>query len=367
MKAMILAAGFGRRMVPLTLARAKPALPFLNRPLLLRQIDFLAALGVREAVINLHHLSESLLDLLRPRPGRGGHGPFDIGGVRVHVSLEARRLGTSGGVRGTIDHFRGGGTFLCVNADMVLELDLAAAIAAHRRSGADATLVLVPEPSPEFNPVFHDGRRLLGFGPGKPPEKARAGTFTGVHLIEPRLLERLPEGTSEFVPDLYAPLIQDGHAPAVYESPGRWWEVGTPERYIDLQAAALTGPALGGQRHWPEGTGRPRARGMEQAQLSPASTWGEGCVFGLGAALGEGAILGNQVVVAAGARVSRAVIMDGAVIGDGAAVEMSAVGPATRIPAGAVLARALLQPVGEWGADEARPARLWEGIWRADF
>jgi NDP-sugar pyrophosphorylase family protein len=367
MKAMILAAGFGRRMVPLTLARAKPALPFLNRPLLLRQIDFLGALGVRETVINMHHLPGSLLDLLRPEGGQGGHGPFEIGGMRIHVSLEARRLGTSGGVRAALNTFRGGETFLCVNADMVLELDLPAALAAHRRSGADATLVLIPEPSSEFNPVFHDGRRLLGFGPGEAPQGARSGTFTGVHLLEPRLLERLPEGTSEFVPDLYAPLIKEGRPPAVYESRDRWWEVGTAERYIDLQAAALTGPALGGQSHWPKGTDRPRARGVDQAALSATSMWGEGCSLGAGAVLGEGAILGDRVVVGAGARVARAVIMEGAEIGEGAVVEMSAVGPGTRIPAGAVLARALVQADGEWSTDEARPARRWEEIWRADF
>ena len=102
-------------MVPVTLFRAKPSLPFLNRPLLARALDGLAAHGVTEVVVNVHHRPESLLPLLAERPGLG-----------LRVSRETELLGTSGGLARAADAFRGGGTFLCVNSDVVTDIDFRA-------------------------------------------------------------------------------------------------------------------------------------------------------------------------------------------------------------------------------------------------
>ena len=334
---MLLAAGFGRRMVPVTLFRAKPALPFLNRPLLARALDGLAAHGVTEVVVNIHHRPESLLPLLAERPGLG-----------IRVSRETELLGTSGGLARAADAFRDGGTFLCVNSDVVTDIDFRAAVAAHREGGAAATLVLTPwRPGCGHTPVHHDGRRVLAFG-GPPPAAAAGrppGIFTGVHLLEPALLERLPAGRSEFLPALYEPMIAAGDAPAVHLATAVWREVGRPAEYLaeQIEALAATGDAALVLR-------------------------GPDCRIDPTARLGPGCILGSGVTIGAGSHLEACVLMDGVEVGAEARLAQVIAGPGTRLPARCDLNLAVVD-----GGDPAlplaaaQPAVRWEGVWRVDF
>ena len=334
---MLLAAGFGRRMVPVTLFRAKPALPFLNRPLILRSLDALAAHGVTEAVVNLHHRPESLLPLLEAYPG-----------LAVRTSKESELLGTSGGLARVADHFLRGGTFLVVNSDVVSDIDLTAAGEAHRAAGVEATLVLTPwRPNCGHTPVHHDGRRVLAFGGPPPPETAGRppGIFTGVHLLEPSLLARLPEGPSEFLPALYEPMIRSGNAPGVHLTDAVWREVGRPAAYLAEQIEALA------------------ATGDASLVLR-----GPGCRIDPGARLGPGCILGADVEVAAGCHLEACVLMDGVKVGGEAQLAQVIAGPDTHLPARCDLRLAVVD-----GGDPAlplvaaQPAVRWEGVWRADF
>jgi len=135
MKAMILAAGMGERMRPLTESRAKPSLPVLNRPIIVQTLAYLKGQGVDEAVINLHHHPESI---------RGLIGDGSRMGIKVQYSEEQTILGTAGGLKKAEAHFRNAGTFLMVNTDFVTDCDLAPAIAEHQKSGSRATLILTP-------------------------------------------------------------------------------------------------------------------------------------------------------------------------------------------------------------------------------
>ncbi|MFQ5720451.1 MAG: sugar phosphate nucleotidyltransferase [Acidobacteriota bacterium] len=345
---MLLAAGFGGRMVPITFFRAKPVLPFMNRPLLLRQIDYLSKAGVDEIVVNLHHRPASILSLLRDAAGglRGHRAGEDLrlGDVTVHISREPAILGTSGGVRAAADHFKGSGTFLCVNSDVVSDIDLAAAIETHRRAGRAATLVLRPAPANSgYTAVWHDGKILRGFGRDDAPSGScsGAGIFTGIHLLEPEVLDHLPDGRSEFVPDLYRPMIAAGDHPAVHVSTGDWHEVGTPERYLAAHRAVRPdGPVLGA-----------------------------GCRIASGARLEPDAILGKHVRVQAGTRIEASVVMDGASIGEQSRLRQVIVGPGTDIPAGLSLERVVVD--GGHPDAEIPPTRrsvaLRDGLWHASF
>ena len=334
---MLLAAGFGRRMVPVTLFRAKPSLPFLNRPLIVRALDALAAHGITEAVVNLHHRPESLLPLLEAYTG-----------LAVVTSRESGLLGTSGGLARVADNFLHGGTFLVVNSDVVSDIDLTMAAAAHRAAGAEATLVLTPwRPNCGHTPVHHDGRRVLAFG-GPPPAEAAGrppGIFTGVHLLEPSVLARLPAGPSEFLPALYEPMIRAGNPPGVHLTDAVWREVGRPAAYLAEQIEAL---ALSGN-------------GSLLLQ-------GEGCRIGAGARLGPGCILGADVEVGAGSHLEACVLMDGVKVGAEAQLAQVIAGPGTPLPARCDLRLAVVD-----GGDPAlplvaaQPAVRWEGVWRADF
>ena len=132
MKAMVLAAGLGLRMRPLTLLRAKPALPVLNRPLIHWTLELLRRHGVTDVVVNLHHL---------PGTVRRAVGDGSTLGLRVSYSYERRILGTAGGPR-KVRRFFGDEPFLLVNGDVLFDFDLSDLVRRHAASGARATLAL---------------------------------------------------------------------------------------------------------------------------------------------------------------------------------------------------------------------------------
>src|SRR5262245_36235483 len=135
MKAMILAAGFGTRLWPLTIGRTKPAIPFLNRPLIAYTIDYLKRHGVKDLIINLHHEPESV---------RASIGAGSDYGVRIDYSIEEPEiLGTSGALDRVRDQLAKD-TFVVINGKILTDIDLGAALRTHRDRKALATLVLMP-------------------------------------------------------------------------------------------------------------------------------------------------------------------------------------------------------------------------------
>src|SRR5712691_7924658 len=155
MRAMILSAGYGTRLWPLTEDRTKPAIPILGKPLVGYVAEYLANFGCDEIIVNLHH---------RPESVRAALGD----GSRFRVSLsyveEPKILGTSGAIdnaRALLD----GDTFIVINGKIITDIDLSAAIQTHRRSKAIATLVLLRNIAGErFTVVEAEGGLLKGFG-----------------------------------------------------------------------------------------------------------------------------------------------------------------------------------------------------------
>jgi mannose-1-phosphate guanylyltransferase len=233
MKAMVLAAGLGLRMRPLTLLRAKPALPVLDRPLLEFTFERLANAGVRDVVVNLHHLPESVVSAI---------GPGRRHGLRIRYAREREILGTGGGPRAVRDFF-GREPFLLVNGDVFFEFDLRALVARHRASGALATLALRPLPDPRaYSAVVTDRRgRILSIAGRPRPARGTVSMFASVHVLEPRLLERLPAGRSDSVRDLYVPLLAEGAHLAGVRCAGAWYDFGRPSLYRDAQLRMLRG------------------------------------------------------------------------------------------------------------------------------
>jgi NDP-sugar pyrophosphorylase family protein len=133
---MLLAAGEGRRMLPLTLNLPKPAIPVLGRPIVVQILHRLARHGVDHVVLNLHHMPEVLQQLLGEN--QGGAMPA------LYYSHEGTILGTGGGIGKAAPLLRGAGPVLVSNCDFMSEIDIGAAVAAHRQSGRLATLVLAP-------------------------------------------------------------------------------------------------------------------------------------------------------------------------------------------------------------------------------
>ena len=297
---MILSAGYGTRLWPLTEDRTKPALPILGKPLVGYVAEYLAGYGCDEIVVNLHHRPESV------RQALGDGSDF---GVKLHYVEEPEILGTSG----AIDNARallGGDTFVVVNGKIITDIDLDAAFETHRRVKAIATLVLLPNAACEkFSIVKTAAGLLRGFGgmpvredfPNEPPLM-----FTGIQILDHRIFDYIPRSTfSHSTTDVYPQAIANGERVAVHVANGNWYELSTIPRYLDISLRLL------GER-------------------GESVTAGSGCEIAAGAQV-EQSILWDDVVVETGARVRRAILGDNVRIGAGEVIENAAVVPATLV------------------------------------
>lgn len=225
--AMVLCAGLGTRLRPLTDVVPKPLVPIAGVPLVVRTLRQLRAAGVERVVVNAFHLAERLREALGTGAGLG---------LEIEVRVEGPEiLGTGGGVRNVLDFFAGDDAFLLVNGDVVIEAEFGALAAAHQGSGAAATMLVreVPDAA-RWGAVEIDEagwvRRLLGEGPGDPA--LTATMFTGVHVIDPRRVGPLLPAEGCIVRSAYRALVPRGEVFAVRHV-GRFFDVGTPGRYLD--------------------------------------------------------------------------------------------------------------------------------------
>ncbi len=295
MRAMILSAGYGTRLWPLTEDRTKPAIPILGKPLVGYVAEYLARYGCDEIVVNLHHRPESV------RRALGDGSRF---GVRLHYVEEPEILGTSGGIENARALLEGE-SFIAVNGKIITDIDLNAALETHRRAQALATLVVLPNPSCErFSMVKAKDGMLQGFG-GLPIKDDFVGKepplmFTGIQILEPAIFDYIPRGVfSHSTTDVYPQAVAKGEPVAVHVAQGNWFELSTIQRYLDISLQLLS-------------------------ETGADISTGDGCSISMSAKVNE-AILWDNVIVEDGARVRRAILADNVRIPAGAVVENAAV------------------------------------------
>jgi len=236
MRAMILAAGLGTRLRPLTDSLPKPLLPVGGAPLIVWNLLLLRKYGIREVVINLHYLGDLIEKELRDGSA------WDMS---LTYSHEWTLLGTGGGIK-QAQWFFGDEPFLVLNGDTLLELDLGALMARHREDGgALATMVLRDDPDADrWGAVEVDEHarvlRIIGRGRSAVPGLGKR-MFAGVHVIDPRLLDHVPYGRESSIIDAYVREIERGAVVLGYTMDGYWSDVGTPERYAQVQRDAEAG------------------------------------------------------------------------------------------------------------------------------
>ncbi len=236
MKAMILAAGFGTRLFPLTIDRTKPAIPFLGKPLVGYVAEYIARFGIKGIVVNLHHQPDSVVKAL---------GDGSEYGVHIDYTREVPNiLGTSGALDNARDLLKDD-TFIIVNGKIITDIDLAAALETHRSSGAIATMILRPNSKREKFTIVHTTDDFVtGFG-GLPDPVAEAGVqtplmFSGIHIFEPRVFDYIPrEVYSNIVPAFYEPAIRQGEKIAAHITDAKWFELSTIPRYLDISLAMM--------------------------------------------------------------------------------------------------------------------------------
>jgi NDP-sugar pyrophosphorylase family protein len=295
MRAMLLCAGLSTRLGPLGAERPKPMLPVCGIPILAYGIANLVAHGIRDLVINTHHLGE----VIERELGDGRQY-----GARITYLHEPVLLGTGGGLKHALSLLDPDGRdepFVSCNGKLIFDLDITALVDAYRRAGEilgmmvvqrvpdakawGAVDVRVDERGPHIVDILGDGQHM----------------FCGVHVTRPSVMARLPDGESDSIRQGYLPWMRAGERLAAYEHTGGYFsEHSTPERYLESNRALLGGVAL---RHPPG-----RLVGIDPtARLHPTVTVVEPVKIGAGARIGAGVTVGPYAVIGDGARIDASV------------------------------------------------------------
>jgi len=230
MKAMILAAGFGERLRPLTETTPKPLLTVGGKPIIQYHIENLANAGIRQVVINTSWLGEKIEAYL------GDGSRF---GVQIFWSRESEPLETGGGIRRALPHL-GAEPFLLVNGDVWTDYPLVDLTCMTLPEDVDAHLVLVP--NPPFKQVG-DFRLLEGNRVSYPLEGEKSYTFSGISIMRPELIALHPAASDKFPlrDPLQLPITAGTVTGEIFER--QWWDVGTPER-LEMLNTLLSGRPL---------------------------------------------------------------------------------------------------------------------------
>jgi NDP-sugar pyrophosphorylase family protein len=284
MKAMILAAGLGTRLRPLTEERPKVLMPVANQPIIARVIDHLKAHGFTRLVVNAHHLHQQLLDYL------------DLGkpfGLPIDTRVEPEILGTGGGIKNTSD-FWDDDPFVVINGDVLTDIDLASAYEEHVRSGSLVTLILHDcEPFNQIE-VAEDGHISDIARQNLPGRLA----FTGIHIISPELLSYIPKGVFYDIIVCYQQLIASGKAIRAFVSKNHYWrDIGTLKSYVDAN----------------------RELSKKEILIAP------GCEIDPSVVFKDWAVVGEKSVIRRHAEIARSILWEGATVREGSMIADSIV------------------------------------------
>ena len=306
-RAMVLAAGFGARLRPLTDLMPKPLMPVANRPLIHYTLTLLSNYGVREVIVNVHHHAAMIEQTL---------GAAQCG-VRLQYSREEVILGTGGGVVRARPFFNEE-TFFLFNGDMLTGVDLAALLQFHKRQGAVATMVVRSlSAGAGYTPLAYDEAGfVVDFkGVHRPAQGAvRTCMFVGVHVLSPVIFEFLPSDGFACINDIgYVGMLRKGLPVAAFVDQGAWFDTGTSATYLGANRAILSG----------------RARFSQMP--SPALQGNSGVLVGQDVfvddevRLGPEVAIGDRCRIGKGATVARSVLWPGVEIKPEAQIESSIV------------------------------------------
>lgn len=332
LRTLVLAAGRGERLRPLTDTVPKPLLPVAGTPVAGYTLERLAAAGCEAAALNLHHLGAAIR----------GHLGDEIAGMPLTYSEEPERLGTLGALYPLRDFLSAADLVLVINGDSLCRWPIKRLVKRHRASGAAATLLFSRRADPmRFGGgvvLSQDGRRVESFEPphpGDPDERRRV--FAGAQVLSPELLGRLEPGHAETVPDLYRPLLAEGAHLEAVETRARWHDLGTPRRYLE--------GALDQARGTLPGSLWRRSRVSPEAIVSRRARWRRSVVEA-GARLDRGC------------RLDRALVMRGARVAEGCRLESTILGPGAVLPPGTRLENRVVTRAREGAIPQAGDSRV---------
>jgi mannose-1-phosphate guanylyltransferase len=304
---MLLAAGLGTRLRPITYEVPKPLVPVLGTPVMEHILRLLGRHGFDNVISNLHYFPEQI----ERRFGDGSRW-----GVGLGYSHEAELLGTAGGVRNVRAHF-GDETFLIISGDALTDIDLTSLWEAHKAKGGIATLALkrVDDPSQLGVVIVAEDGRIQGFQ--EKPDRAEALSdlgSCGIYVMEPEIFDYFPKDPFvDWAQDVFPVLLEQDVAFYGHEIGDYWNDIGNVKEFRQGNFAALTGEVK---------------VEIDPGRINPESAWveeppvyvGDGCELGAGVRLMGPVVLG-----------------DGCRVGEGAAIRDSILWPGTEVARDAVL------------------------------
>jgi len=291
MKAMILAAGFGTRLRPLTEVKPKALMPVANKPILARNIEYLISHGIKEIIVNAHHHHQQIVGYLREGSS--------IIGLNIEVKVEQEILGTGGGVKNAED-FWDKDSFLVINSDILTDINLAPVYQLHQTSGALVTLVLHDcEP---YNQVqINEQWDITDIAKVNMPGRF---AFTGIHVINPEVLSHIPPGVFSDIIECYRRLIRMGKPVWACLVQGHYWrDIGSIHSYLEANRELASNSFVIG----------PGCSVDSSVKLMDWGVIGENCRLGKNAALHR-SVLWDGVTVNEGTKVVDCVVTSGRVV-----------------------------------------------------
>ena len=314
LRGVVLAAGLGVRLRPLTHSLPKPLLPVAGMPLLARTLTELEAAGCEAVAINLHHKGEKI----------SGHFSDHFGGMELVYSWEPELLGTLGALAPMADFLAPADLVVVVNGDSLCQWPITRLIKQHQKGEAGATLLV----SSRADPADYGGGvgldahgDVVALRPGQVfGEVAERRVFAGAHVFAPDLVDRREREPADFVSDLYEPLLANGGKIGAHDSSRPWFDLGTPRRYLEgaLDWARRNGSRIG-RRSW----------------ISPEATIDEDATV-------RRSVVEAGVVIEAGVEVDRALVLPDTRVGAGARVRESVLGFAVKLPGGTGVERRMI-------------------------
>ncbi|MGB9613780.1 MAG: sugar phosphate nucleotidyltransferase, partial [Candidatus Margulisiibacteriota bacterium] len=332
MKAFILAAGYGTRLEPLTLAVPKPMAPIVNLPTMQHNLELLKKHGFTEIVANLHYYPEQIENYF---------GDGQRLGVNLSYSFEEELLGTAGGVKRMAKEIKKvQETFLVLSSDALTDINLTKLIAYHQKKKALATLALakVLEVKEFGVVVLDDGERIVGFQEKPEPEVALSDLANaGIYVFEPEILDLIPDGFYDFGKQLF-PFLVEKNAPIYgYPMVEYWSDVGGLDKYIQSNYDAMKGLV---RIHIPGHKVSSSTWLGEKVKIDSSARFEGAVIVGNRCAIGKDvyikdAVIGDRCVIEKEAIVTGSVLWSDVVVGTRAQVEGSVLGNFCHIGEGA--------------------------------
>jgi NDP-sugar pyrophosphorylase family protein len=322
-KALIMAAGYGTRLEPLTLAVPKPMVPIVNFPTMQHNLELLKKHGFTDITANIHYHPEQIENYF------GDGVKF---GVNLSYSFEEKLLGTAGGVKlmaetiAKIDE-----TFVVLSSDALTDINLDRLVEFHRRKKALVTVALCRVTDVrEFGVVLQDAdERITGFQEKPAPEEAHSDLAnTGIYVFEPAILKMIPAGPYDFGRQLFPRLVAEGAAIYGYKMVEYWNDVGGLDKYVQSNYDAMTGAVrigLPGRRHGKSTWIGERGRIAASARFEGSVIIGDHCTVGQDVYIKD-AVIGDKCTIENGAVIVGSVLWSNVTVGARAEVRDSIVG-----------------------------------------